>query len=80
MLLDEPVKSMDENAARKLLHNIAQHTKQKTLIVSTHSMATLNTVQRIIVMERGKIYLDGPKEDVLEQLRHNTPNSKRQTS
>ena len=43
----------------------------KTLIVSTHKMALLNLVDRIIIMADNQIVMDGPKQAVLAQLQKN---------
>ena len=73
MLLDEPDKSMDPTTSQKVLHNISANTKEKTLMVATHSTVTLNIVDRIIVLDRGKILIDGPKPTVLAQLMGKQP-------
>ena len=56
------------SGVHKVLHNIAENTKDKSMMVATHSTATLNIVDRIIVLDRGKIIIDGPKQTVLAQL------------
>jgi ATP-binding cassette subfamily C protein LapB len=80
LLMDEPVKSMDEGASVRMLRNLAEHTKEKTLIVSTHSMSTLKIVERVLVMDRGKILADGPKQEIINTLMKNSQNAKRSAS
>jgi len=41
----------------------------KTLLVITHRTSLLELVNRIIVIDGGKIVADGPKEQVVEALR-----------
>ena len=40
----------------------------KTMILITHKPSVLSLVDRLIVMDDGKIIADGPKEEVLESL------------
>ena len=77
MLLDEPIKSMDETASTKLMQNIAQHIEGKTLLMTTHSINTLKIIQRVIVMDRGRLLADGPKQDVMAKLMTNKPRNGR---
>lgn len=72
-LLDEPTASMDNVQEQQCLHVIAQELQKggKTLIVSTHKMALLNLVDRIIIMADNQIVMDGPKQAVLAQLQKN---------
>lgn len=68
MLLDEPYKSMDANTMTKVLNGIEQSVKDKTLLLATHNTTSLKTVGRLIVMDQGKIIIDGPKQDVMAKL------------
>lgn len=72
-LLDEPTASMDNMQEQQCLQVLAKELQDpsKTLIVSTHKMALLNLVNRIIIMQDGKIVMDGPKQAVLNQLMQN---------
>ena len=69
LLLDEPTASMDhasEEAVKLQLHGCAAG---KTLIVITHRTSLLDLVDRIIVVDGGRIVADGPKAQVVEALR-----------
>lgn len=68
MLMDEPDKSMDHTTSLKVLKNITEHSKNKTVFLATHNNTTLNIVERIIVMDGGKIVIDGPKKTVMDKL------------
>ena len=69
LLLDEPTSAMD-NRTEMNIKNLLKHlTKQETLILITHKTTMLDVVDRIIVMEKGSIIADGPKEKVLNELR-----------
>lgn len=69
MLLDEPTSAMDnasEDALRQRLHTWMQG---KTLLLVTHRTAMLSLVDRLIVLDNGRIVADGPKEAVIDALR-----------
>ncbi len=69
IILDEPTNSMDnttEHAIRKRLHT---YTRDKTLILVTHKAPMLELVERLVVVEDGRVIMDGPKGDVLEALK-----------
>jgi len=68
LLLDEPTSSMDATTERQLIANMKTHIAGRTLIVSTHKPAMLELVDRLIVIEAGRVVADGPKAKVLEQL------------
>ncbi len=69
LLLDEPTGAMDHTTEEEFKRNIAQFAQGKTLLVVTHRTSLLELVNRIIVMDAGKIVADGPKEQVVEALR-----------
>lgn len=67
-ILDEPTKSFDSGTSKRVLTNLKQVLEKKTLILITHTPADLVLVDRIIVMDSGKIIMDGPKQEVLDKL------------
>lgn len=69
LLFDEPTGSMDHSTEEEFKRNIAQFAQGKTLLVITHRTSLLELVNRIIVVDAGKIVADGPKEQVVEALR-----------
>ncbi len=68
IILDEPTKSFDTNTERQIQQSLKETLKDKTVIIVTHKMSDLSLVDRIIVMDDGKVLIDGAKEDVLKQL------------
>ena len=69
MMLDEPTSAMDnasEDALRQRLHTWMAG---KTLLLVTHRTAMLSLVDRLIVLDNGRIVADGPKEAVIDALR-----------
>jgi ATP-binding cassette subfamily C protein LapB len=70
LLFDEPTSCMDNSSENLFLSNIRAFAKDKMVILVTHKMSMLSLVERLIVLQNGKIVADGPKEQVLEALRH----------
>lgn len=69
MLLDEPTASMDAQLeARVMDHLFSDVDDSAVVMLATHKVGALKHVNRIIVMEAGKIAIDGPKEKVIEYL------------
>lgn len=70
VVLDEPTASMDDGLEKKLCKNIKHYLGQdKTLILITHKAQMLELVDRLIVMDGGRVVADGQKEAVLSALR-----------
>lgn len=69
MLLDEPTASMDAQLeARVMRHLFNEIPPQSTLLVVTHKTALLAHVNRIIIVEQGKIIIDGPRDAILAKM------------
>jgi len=68
VLLDEPTNSMDFTSEAKVIQNLKKATEGKTTIVITHKPSILAIVDRLIVMDGGKVVMDGPKNEVLVKL------------
>jgi ATP-binding cassette subfamily C protein LapB len=68
LLLDEPTASLDARAEKQFIKSISSTAKERTLLLITHKMELLHLVDRIIVLENGKMVIDGPKDVVLKQL------------
>ena len=70
-LLDEPTSGLDPGTEKEILQSIAQWARagrERTLVVVTHRPQVLEIVDRIIVLEGGRIVVDGPRSQVVEQL------------
>lgn len=69
LLLDEPTASMDAGLESSVMRHLFAELSAETLIlVATHKANVLNYVDRVIVLDQGKIGADGPKAAVLERL------------
>jgi ATP-binding cassette subfamily C protein LapB len=73
LLLDEPTSAMDAQTEQQFLRHLHAATNGQTLIVVTHRPSLLSLVDRIIVIDNGKVAMDGPKESVLARLRGEQP-------
>nr|WP_258403032.1 ATP-binding cassette domain-containing protein [Burkholderia multivorans] len=69
LLLDEPTASLDDATERAIVERLRQWLGNRTLIVATHRYPVLSIVDRIIVIDGGRIVRDGPKDEVLQALR-----------
>jgi ATP-binding cassette, subfamily C, bacterial LapB len=69
LLMDEPTGSMDHSSEDTIKRNLRDYGAGKTMVIVTHRTTLLDLVDRIIVMDNGKIVADGPKERVIEALR-----------
>jgi len=65
VLLDEPTASLDEASERHVIDSLKNWLGGRTLVVSTHRASLLALVDRIVVIDGGRIVMDGPKEQVL---------------
>lgn len=70
LLLDEPTSSMDNASEEAFKANLTQVAEGKTVLVVTHRTSLLSLVDRIIVMDAGKVVADGPRDTVIEALRN----------
>jgi ATP-binding cassette subfamily C protein LapB len=68
VLLDEPTSAFDANAEQKLLARLKLELHRRTLILVTHRPALLSLVNRIIVLDDGRIAADGPRDAVLRAM------------
>jgi ATP-binding cassette subfamily C protein LapB len=72
LLLDEPTASMDPDLERALIKNLFEKMpKETTIVVSTHKTALLSYINRLVVMDKGAIVIDGDRDAVLKELTKN---------
>ena len=69
VFLDEPSSSMDLASEKQLIRHLSQSfDRHTTIIISTHRFSMLELVDRLIVIEQGRVVADGPKAQVLQAL------------
>ncbi len=69
LIFDEPTSNMDTTSEQAVQNRLSQIIKNKTFILVTHRMSMLKMVDRLIVMDGGRIVADGPKDEIVEKLR-----------
>ena len=68
LLLDEPCASLDELAERRLMERLLKYHTNRTLVISTHKMSTLEIVDRVLVLNDGKVVMDEPREQAIQKI------------
>ena len=69
LLFDELTSAMDNQTESTVVDRIREFSKNKTMIISTHRASLLSLVDRIVVMDDGRVIADGPKDKVLDALK-----------
>ncbi len=68
LIMDEPSNSMDSKTEAEFKRQLAEHIQDKTFILVTHKSGMLELVNRLIVVDGGRIIADGNKADVVADL------------
>jgi ATP-binding cassette subfamily C protein LapB len=68
LLLDEPTSAMDTQTEAQFLQHLQRATEGQTLVVVTHRPSLLGLVDRILVVDDGKVVADGPKDTILAAM------------
>jgi ATP-binding cassette subfamily C protein LapB len=69
LLLDEPTASLDNASEAQLLSKLQTWLKpEQTLVLVTHKLALLQLVQRVMVIDRAHVSMDGAKDVILKQI------------
>lgn len=68
VFMDEPTANMDQDTEARVIRVLGEWLKGRTLIISTHRPQLLAWVDRIAVMQRGKILSEGPRDEILQKL------------
>lgn len=69
LILDEPTSNMDNNSELMFKRRLGSVMGNKTVVLITHRLSLLDLVDRLVVMDSGRIIADGPKNAVLAALR-----------
>jgi ATP-binding cassette subfamily C protein LapB len=68
VVFDEPSSAMDAQTETALIQRLNEELKDRTLVLITHRPPLLQLVRRIILVDKGKIVADGPRDEVLKQI------------
>lgn len=68
LIFDEPSSAMDQQTETALIERLRMEVKSRTVILVTHRPPLLALVDRIILLDRGKVIADGPRDAILAKL------------
>lgn len=69
LVLDEPTSALDAAGEERLIQRLGPALGGKTLVLVTHRTSLLALVERVLVLDRGRLVADGPRDAVLMALR-----------
>jgi ATP-binding cassette subfamily C protein LapB len=75
-LLDEPTASLDRTVEQHIVHTLGRVLKpEDTLVLVTHKPDLLQLVDRVILVAKHQVLMDGPRDEVLSKLKslHHNP-------
>lgn len=67
LILDEATSALDSITEKEIQKALENLMKNKTVIAIAHRLSTLNIMDRIVVLDKGKIVEDGTKEELLNK-------------
>lgn len=65
LLLDEPTEGLDRETERQILRLILQHAENKTLIMVTHRLSSIEQFDKICVIDNGRLIEEGDYESLI---------------
>lgn len=68
LLLDEPTASVDDKTEAKFNDDLNTWAGERSIIIATHRKGPLAICNRLLVIDNGRIVMDGPKEDIIAKL------------
>ncbi len=68
LLLDEPTSAMDFSTESQITQRLNAFTQHKTVVLVTHRTSLLALVDRVIVIDGGRVVADGPRDRIMEAL------------
>ena len=69
LLLDEPTSAMDHAGEERLKQRLKEMMGDKTLLLVTHRSSMLSLVDRLVIVDKGRIIADGPKDVVMDAVK-----------
>ncbi|HJX98521.1 MAG TPA: ABC transporter ATP-binding protein [Chthoniobacterales bacterium] len=65
LLLDEPTSALDPATEAAIMDTIKELMRGRTTLIATHRLATIHNVDRIVVLERGRVVEQGTGAELL---------------
>jgi len=69
LVFDEPTSSVDTHTEARLMDNLRAEFEGRTLILITHRPSLLALVDRVILITRGRIVMDGTPDNISQRIR-----------
>ena len=67
LFLDEPTGAMDNHTEKLFVERLSQSlTPEQTLVISTHRPALFSLCNRLIVLDKGQVVADGPRDQIIQ--------------
>lgn len=67
-ILDEPTAALDQTLETTLVSRLGGWLAGRTAIIATHRIPILQLTQRTVILQNGKLAVDGPRDAVLAHL------------
>ncbi|MDO8983402.1 ATP-binding cassette domain-containing protein [Cypionkella sp.] len=67
-ILDEPTAALDQTLETTLVSRLKTWLDGRTAIIATHRVPILQLTNRVVIMQNGRLVVDGPREAVLAHL------------
>ncbi len=67
-ILDEPTSALDQTLENTLVSRLGTWLQGRTAIIATHRVPILQLTSRTLIMQNGKLAVDGPRDQVLAHL------------
>jgi ATP-binding cassette subfamily C protein LapB len=76
LFLDEPTAHFDIRSEAEFLERLkALAAQELTLLISTHRLSVLSSVDRLLLFDKGRLVADGPRDKVIALLQGARPNA-----
>ena len=67
-ILDEPTAALDQTLETTLVSRLSHWLAGRTTVIATHRVPILQLADRVLVLQSGRVAVDGPREAVLAHL------------
>ncbi|MEO5348665.1 MAG: type I secretion system permease/ATPase [Magnetococcus sp. YQC-3] len=68
LLLDEPTSAMDGSSEERFKARMSLALAGRTVVLVTHKASLLPLVDRVVVVDEGRVMLDGPRQEILQKM------------
>jgi ATP-binding cassette subfamily B protein/ATP-binding cassette subfamily C protein LapB len=68
LVFDEPTNGLDSALERQFMQTMQAFARHRTLLMVTHRTSLVSLADRVIVMDKGVIVADGPREAVMQRF------------